>query len=129
MSLPWVRLEAGLAQNPKILDLIERKAHRAAFGYVLSIAYAATQDTDGYLPPGALPFLHLTRKDADTLVTVGLWQRDGNGWRIPDYLEYQPGKAYKDQHKRAVCARWIKEGRPCSCGTHTPYIRAVDTSP
>lgn len=124
--MPWVRLETGIAQNPKILELLDAKAHRAALGYVFALAYAGAQETDGFIPRGALVFLHLTRKDAEQLEHVGLFDAVPGGWLIHDYLQYQPGREYRDQHRRAVCARWIKQGRPCSCGTHT-QLRAVDT--
>lgn len=117
--MPWVRLDSTFPHNRKVLALIEERKHRAVNVYVFGLAYAGHQATDGFIPAYALPVIHATRADAKALVDVGLWHEFDNGWLVNDWDEYQPSKNYRSQHKRAVCARWMKEGKKCTCGTHT----------
>ena len=130
MTLPWIRVEAGIAHNPKILELVGSKAHRAALGYVFGLAYCGAQETDGYIPRAALPFLHLTPKDAAALVEVGLWDAIEGGWLVPDWLEYQPSKAVWDSKReagrRGACIRWHREG--CTCTSGGPTLHLVPNS-
>lgn len=118
MTLPWIRLETGFAQNPKVLDLIDRKQHRAALGYVFGLAYSGAQETDGFIPKAALPFLHLTHKDALSLIDARLWEHAVGGYQIRDFLDYQPGKASHKKRRAAArkgaCSRW--HGPDCDCG-------------
>ena len=126
MTMPWIRLEAGIAQNPKMLDLVGRKAHRAALGYVFGLAYCGAQETDGYIPRAALPFLHLTPKDAAALVAVGLWDATEGGWLVPDWLDYQPSRltidAKREAGRRGACSRWHREGCTCTSGGPTLHL-------
>ena len=129
MTTPWIRLESGIAHHPKILDLIERKAHRAALGYVFGLTYCGAQETDGYIPAAALPLIHVTKKDAEHLIDVGLWEPAVRGYTVRGWLEYQPSKAVWDSKREAgrkgACSRWHAEG--CTCTTGGPTIeRASD---
>ena len=65
MAMPWVRLDTGLPDHPKILALIQGKKQRAALVYVFSLAYSGRHETDGFVPKMALPFLHATTADAN----------------------------------------------------------------
>lgn len=122
MTLPWFRVENGFTSNPKVLQLRSSKRSEAVLTYLASIEYCLTHDTDGRIPAAALPVLLGTKRDATALVEVGLWDHDPAGWLIPDYLEYQPSKQdrknYRVSRQMNACARWIKQGRECSCGHH-----------
>jgi hypothetical protein len=90
MALPWVRLDTGLPDHPKVLELIESKKHRAALAFVFGLAYSGRHETDGFIPKMALPFLHATRADATALVDSRLWHYTEGGYQINDWEEYQP---------------------------------------
>jgi len=90
MAMPWVRLDTGLPDHPKILALIEAKKHRAALVYVFGLAYSGRHESDGYVPRAALPFLHATTQDAQALVELRLWHHTEGGYQINDWDEYQP---------------------------------------
>ena len=90
MALPWVRLDTGLPDHPKVLELIESKKHRAALAFVFGLAYSGRHETDGFVPKSALPFLHATRADAVALVEARLWHYADGGYQINDWEEYQP---------------------------------------
>lgn len=114
MGLPWVRLDSQFPSHPKILALIEEKKFRAAFVWTTSLAYAGAHGTDGFIPTGALPFLHAAKADAKALVEVGLWLECVGGWEINSWAEFQPSNAETQERKkraqdaarRAAHARW-----------------------
>jgi HNH endonuclease len=89
--MPWVRLDDRFHSNPKI-----RRAWRSdpsALGlYVLALSYAA-----GHLTDGAIPTVFVEdeiqsparrKKVVGILEEAGLWERNGSGWMIHDFLEY-----------------------------------------
>lgn len=122
MGLPWVRLDATIASHDKVLDLLSHRNGRAsAFTYVCSLAYAGGNGTDGLIPFAALPFIHATKRDAELLVDVGLWDPHPAGWTIRNYANRQQLKFASDairagQRKGALkanCVRW--HGADCRC--------------
>lgn len=112
MGLPWVRLDAQFASNPKILTLISDKKFRAAFAYVASLGYSGAHGTDGFLPDLCLPFLHATRADARALSEVGLWNECAGGWEINSWTEFQQTSSEAAERKKraqdAARKRWEK---------------------
>lgn len=113
MGLPWVRLDTQFPSNPKILELAAGKKWRAAFVYVAGLAYCGQHGTDGFIPITALPFIHATRSEANTLVSVSLWRPAPGGWDINGWDEFQVSdEAVKKRRERAqkgARARWKKE--------------------
>lgn len=92
--MTWVRLDDGAPLHPKLLAV----GPEAAWLWVAGLAYANRHVTNGAIPPQALPALypsdHWPRarlaKLAAALVAEGLWTaREGGGWEIHDYAQYQ----------------------------------------
>jgi hypothetical protein len=117
MTLPWVRIDTGLPQHPKILNLVgdsSPQRWRAAFGYVCGIAWSAAGATDGHIPRNALPGIHSTRSTAGLLVEHGLWEPTLDGWTIHNYAIRQELSVITETKRasrlrsaeRAACARW-----------------------
>lgn len=110
MALPWVRLDTQFGTNPKILDLIEQKAHAAIVVYICGLGYAGAHGTAGYIPTAALPFLHGTKRHATQLVNAGLWHDTVGGWQINDWDSYQLSGPEAEERARkaqlAALARW-----------------------
>lgn len=121
MALPWVRLDTGLPDHPKILGLIDAKKHRAVMVYTFGLAYSGRHETDGFIPKNALPFIHGTKGDAVALVEARLWHYTEGGYQINDWEQYQPTseaqKATRDSLKSAAkkgnCIR--HHGPDCGC--------------
>lgn len=119
MGQRWVRLDAAFARNPKVIDMLaDKDGFRAALVYVCALGYCGEQGTDGFVPRGALPFVHGRPRDADLLVKHRLWQaQNGTGWLIPDWAEYQPStvdtQARSRAARKACCYRWHQQ--PCGC--------------
>lgn len=116
-GLPWVRIDSDLAQNPRIVEMIGDHGQRgiaASFVFVCSIGHCAAHNTDGEIKRHVLPFIHGTPQLARLLVEAGLWEQDGNGWRIPKYEDHQPTRETRDAAaaarsaaaKKAADARW-----------------------
>lgn len=110
MGLPWVRLDTGFAQNPKILHLIEDKKWQAVVVYVASLGYSGQHGTDGFIPNSAIPFLHGTKKHANDLVNVSLWVGRPGGFDINGWNDFQPSdeeiKRRSDRARKAAEIRW-----------------------
>ena len=110
MGLPWVRLDTGFTQNPKILGLIEDRKWQSITVYVASLGYAGQHGTDGFVPITALPFLHGTKRNANDLVSIGLFIPCPGGYDINGWKEFQPSNEEnarrKAKAKAAAEARW-----------------------
>lgn len=102
MGLPWVRLDTQFANNPKVVELIAKKQHQAAFAYVCGLAYSGAHGTDGYIPEHCLFLVHATKKEANALVNVGLWNLAPGGWDINGWDEFQVSdEAARKRRERA----------------------------
>jgi hypothetical protein len=88
MSLPWVRLDTGLASHDKILALLadtSPKRWQAAFSFPCAIGWSGDHGTDGHVPSTALPFIHGTKATAALLEKYRLWVPERGGWFMPNY--------------------------------------------
>lgn len=116
MGLPWIRLDTSMPTNPKVLELIDAKRHKAAFGYVCGLTYAGLHGTDGFIPAGVLVFIHMTKTEAAHLVDVGLWVPVAGGWLINGWDEFQvsdeAAKARRERAQKAAAKRWKHEDEP-----------------
>ena len=106
--MPWARLDDMLPVHPKVRALTD-SAFRL---YISAICWSNCNQTDGHIPSGQLRFVsdvHRPRTRADQLVQAGLWETADDGWRIHDYLEYQPSaeKVKRERElKRQRQERW-----------------------
>lgn len=87
--MPWFKVDDRLHDHFKA-----RQAGKAAMGvWVLAGSWAMASETDGFIPASVLSRWG-TKRDANSLVSVGLWQefeQNGErGWRFHDWLKYQP---------------------------------------
>lgn len=112
MALPWVRLDTQWFANPKFVNLIADRKHRAVTAYMAGIAWSGGQGQAGYIPKGVLPLIHATLRDASDLVDARLWIPDSGGWRINDWEEYQPTNEEhlrrSEKAREAAQIRWAK---------------------
>ena len=129
-GLKWVRLDTSIWAHDKTLDLLAMKdGHKAFTLYVFGLAYSGLIQTDGRIPDRALPMIQGTRRLADVLVDVGLWRHlDGGAYEVINYAERQQSakttERQVESRRKAACTRWMKDGRPCSCGQHLRAIEA-----
>lgn len=119
MAMPWVRLDTGLPDHPKILALIGGKKQRAAMVYTFGLSYCGRHETDGFIPKAALPFIHGTDADARALVDVRLWHYAEGGYQVNDWEDYQPTSEVSRQRveslKSAARKGGCKKNHPPGC--------------
>ena len=96
-AVMWVRIDDDFANHPKVL----RVAPLARWLHVVALCYCARQLTDGFVPAEAVSTLFnwspaptRTKRAAlvDALVNANLWERVEDGYRIHDFLEYNPSR-------------------------------------
>lgn len=112
MALPWVRLDTGLPDHPKMLALLGGKKHRAAVAYMFGLAYSGRHELDGFIPEAALPFIHATKADALALCEVGFWHARQGGYEINDWADYQPSSDETAKRKESARLAAMKRWRP-----------------
>jgi hypothetical protein len=88
----FVKLDDQIAHHPKVL----RAGAEAAWLWACAIAYCNRQLTDGHVPTAALStmgaFRTPTKRLAAVLVSVELFEVDGDGYRVHDYLSHNPDR-------------------------------------
>jgi hypothetical protein len=94
--MTYLYLDDGFADHPKILAISDAALRL----HITALCYANRHLTDGHVPPEVVG--RRTRL-AQTLVEHELWQPNGNGWTIHDYLDYQKS-AKKIREQRAAAA-------------------------
>jgi hypothetical protein len=107
--MAWVKLDDHIFGNPKVIEL----SKDAKLMYMAALTHCSAQLTDGALTPGAVRLIaamvDVERDCADELVAAGLWEQLEDGYRVHDYLEYNPTaervraerEAAKDRMRRA----------------------------
>lgn len=123
MALPWVRMDSNIGTHDKVLDLLSRPSgHKAFTFYVCAMGWCGGQGTDGVVPPSAFAINHGTRRLADLLVDVRLWEHvEGGAYRFPTWARRQESAMTREVKatlqamgaKKANCRRW--HGPDCGC--------------
>jgi hypothetical protein len=125
--MSWAKVDDSLWRHPKI-DALE--GNLAALGlWTLTLSWVADTLTDGFIPQQRVT--KLTGADvnllAADLVAAGLWEVAPGGWRIHDYLDYNPDAdtvRARREAGRVRLAEWrrngVTNGVSNSVRTHTP---------
>ena len=82
--MSWVKIDERLSEHPKIVGLSDR-AFRV---HINALCYCNRNLTDGRIPGGALRSLMGNERLAGQLVSAGLWEQNGTGWLVHDYLDF-----------------------------------------
>lgn len=112
--MTWLKLDDKFAGNPKITPLSD-----GAFRlHVAGMLYCAQHETDGRIPPEAVPTLmpKFRRGYLDELISSDrdLWHRNGVGYVVHDFTEYNPSRDQLQARRRATrerLAKWRSENR------------------
>lgn len=94
--MPWVKLDDSFWANPKVLAV----GNEAAGAYVRMLSYCGQHLTDGAIDDATSKFIAkpaITRKLADH----GFIERNGEGWLIPDFLDFNPSKEQTEAKRKA----------------------------
>jgi hypothetical protein len=111
--MSWVQLDDGFGDHPKVLKV----GTTALAVHVWALCYCARHLTEGFVSLEVLtgcPWVSkrsaLTRA-LGRLEGAGLWEREDGGFRIHDYLKYNPTAAQVLEKRRLKTerqARWRK---------------------
>lgn len=106
--MPWVRLDDGFDDHPKILDLSDQ-AYRLHVG---ALCFCARTLTDGFVSEGALRRL-VNGGHVAELVDAGLWEIGDGGWWIHDFLDYNQSadQVLEEREKARERQRRARENR------------------
>lgn len=108
--MSWVRLDDDFATHPKV----KAAGRTAAWLHVAGLCYCAQHLTDGKISDSSLVGLGefsraQARKLAERLVEVKLWEVNGTGYVIHDYLVYNPSRASVEKKRQAARERMAKK--------------------
>lgn len=101
--MPWAKLDDTFHAHPKV-----RQAGLAAIGlHARAISFSAAYLRNGKVDSGWVEETAGKKglKLADELVNAGLWEPNGTGWYIHDYLEYNPSREKVLARRAADAAR------------------------
>jgi hypothetical protein len=91
----WARLDDGLIDHRKVFiagEAIGKNGAAVAIGFfAVGLMWTNKHLTDGYLPLAVVKsFRHVDRPIAvaNALTKAGLWDRNGSGWVIHDYHDF-----------------------------------------
>jgi len=111
--MAWIKLDDQIAHHPKFTAA----GPVASWLFIGGLAYCARFLTDGHIPASALPTLGnvpTPAKHAATLVKVGLWEKAPDGYRIHDYLDYQPTREEVERRREERRLAGSRGGRRSS---------------
>lgn len=104
--MTWFRLDDGFHAHPKVLE-----AGNAAVGlWVRCATWASANLTDGHIP-AKVARSYGTRPQIDALVDAGLWEAVPDGFRIPDFTDYNPSRAQIRAEREAQRERQSRHRR------------------
>jgi hypothetical protein len=133
--MPWGRVDDKHWHHEKILELEDDLRKGCIALYWLAISWCNDRLTDGRVPAGTVRTLGGDREEADELVRVGLWEVDGRGYRVHDFLDFNKSKVQVETERAqrieagrlGAAARW--NGGPPSGSPNGPPNGPPSTSP
>lgn len=120
--MPWFKIDDQSTFNPKVM-----RAGNAAFGaWVRMGAYCNAQLTDGFIPEQMARMI-ATARELDSMTAAGIAHKVDGGYRIHDYLEYQPSKEEVTSEREAIRTR-VKRHRNGKRNGVTPTVTNADVT-
>lgn len=124
--MSWAKLDDRFDDHRKV-KRVWLACPQALGLHVMALTYCTRHETDGLVDreyvtekaPAA------KKRDAMTtaLVTAGLWDEDPDGWRIHDFLDYNPSRADLDEKRRKDADRKAR-GRDTQSAQRPGGVRA-----
>lgn len=107
--MPWFKVDDGLPMHRKVLALPRGARRLGAIGaWTMAGAWSSANGTEGRIPTAVLADLGIPTKVATDLLTCGLWKREPNGYRMHDFLDYNPTAEKVAQDRVAAAERQRK---------------------
>jgi hypothetical protein len=107
--LTWARIESSMPRHPKVIGL----SVHAKWAFMEMLCWSVEQTTDGRINAG-IPistFTNGAKPDAviTQLVAAGLLERNGDGYVIHDFEDYQMSGARDKARREAATVRKRRE--------------------
>ena len=112
--MPWAKIDDRFYLNPKVM----RAGLEGRALYIAGLVHAAGGLTDGLIESDIVTRLALLADVTDVagaaarLVELRLWEQTPAGYRIHDYLEYNPTREHIQHVREARSAAGQRGGRP-----------------
>jgi hypothetical protein len=97
--MAWGRCDDGFYRHEKVAELDDDLRKGCVALFWLAISWCNDRLTDGRIPPGTLRILGADVAEAGELVRVGLWETDGSGWRVHDFLDFNKSRSKVEQDR------------------------------
>jgi hypothetical protein len=108
----WTKLDDGFWSNPKVEDV----GNEAAGAYVRMLSYCGQHLTDGHVKHSAARYV-TTSRILKRLVEFGFIEPTGEGWVVPDYLEFNKSREEVEATRRARSEAGKRGGESSSKGS------------
>lgn len=86
--MAWVKLDDKFWADPRV----EEVGNEAAGAFARMLSYCGDHLTDGIVSAAKANYI-ARRKIVDRLAEFGLIVKRGDGWIIPDYLDFNPSRS------------------------------------
>lgn len=114
--MSWAKLSDDFHSHPTIRAALGRDPAAVAL-YVIGLSFAGNYETDGALPEwfaqSVFPNEERRRDALATLIDLGLWSPNDQGYTIRNYLAYNASRA-ELEHGREARRRAGREGGKAS---------------
>ena len=128
--MSYVRLDDQFPRHRKVLAA--GPSSDPVLFYLFATAYASSQLTDGHISRAAVPLIgsfRNPRRLAERCVGLGLFDVDGDGWRIHDYLEHnlsaEQVRHLKDSNAERKRRERERHSAPESRASESPSSRRI----
>ena len=109
--MTWFKVDDTLPTHRKVLSLPRGARRLGAIGaWTMGGAWSSANGTEGLIPAAVLADLGIPTKVAADLLASGLWKREPQGYRMHDFLDYNP-TAEKVAQDRAAAAERQRKAR------------------
>lgn len=118
VAVMWLRFDDNYPNHPKVIGL---SSHAFTLN-TCAICYAGRHHTDGFLPAAVVPRLwHFERgvsvsRLVRELLDARLWEEVPGGYRVHDFLDYQPSAHELDVKAADLRTRVVRAGRARAAG-------------
>lgn len=100
--MPWARIDDSFHDHPKTQALLTERGGIASVGlFTLLLSYCNRHLTDGAFSSVTARRLGGTDAMVSLLVAHGFVDRDGDGYRIHDFLTYSKSREKVDEERAA----------------------------
>lgn len=99
-TVPWGKQDDGFYDHPKVRAMPRRVRNAACGLYWRAVSLSNRHLTDGHITDDDVRLIDGRPSEVDALVESGLWDRNGSGWLIHDFLDFNPSRAKVTEQRK-----------------------------